>query len=511
MEAAEYVQQTTAVSQENGRDVVYVTGDSSASGWPSLYRYELGDVRAGGTGRFEKVGIAQNVPSFQGAGTIDSLNRLYIRTADVGGFPSRLAVWDLTKSDAANPVANKDIPVDLVLPSGTSFDVTSFDGMDYDGRRNKLVLWDGLSGTVWETKAVYDTSGNLLRQWVVTPVSSSTVARPDGNYATGVLGKWKFVPELGAFIALDNFASATGDAAVWIYKPIGWQNPGGNTPPTVTLTSPANGTSVAAPATVVVSANASDSDGSVSRVDFFAGATLIGSDTTAPYSITWSNVAAGSYALTAVAVDNGGASKTSSPVTLTVTAGATVTLQDGLNGYTGTRDAYLSSFYPSSNQGTGTDLLESASYADLVRFAIFQSEGGPVPNGATIVSATLSLYKSSYYDYTYQVARMLRNWDEVQVTWNVWRTGQPWSVAGATGAGTDYASVPDATVAAGWTPQWMTANVTTGVQAMSVGQPNNGWRLVRVSGNGNEKRFWSREYTGDPTLRPKLVVQYTVP
>jgi len=180
-------------------------------------------------------------------------------------------------------------------------------------------------------------------------VVGSATWRPDGNYATGVLGKWKFVPELGAFIALDNFASATGDAAVWIYKPIGWQNPGGNTPPTVTLTSPANGTSVAAPAAVVVSANASDSDGSVSRVDFFACATLIGSDTTAPYSITWSNVAAGSYALTAVAVDNGGASKTSSPVTLTVTAGATVTLQDGLNGYTGTRDAYLSMMAPQNS------------------------------------------------------------------------------------------------------------------------------------------------------------------
>jgi len=134
-----------------------------------------------------------------------------------------------------------------------------------------------------------------------------------------------------------------------------------------------------------------------------------------------------------------------------------------------------------------------------------------VPDGATISSATLSLYKSSSYDYTYQVMRMLRNWDESQSTWNVWRTGQSWSVAGAMGAGTDYASVADATASAGWNPQWMAANVTTGVQAMAAGQANNGWRLIRVSGNGNEKKFVSREYVIDRTLRPKLVVQYTVP
>jgi hypothetical protein len=308
-------------------------------------------------------------------------------------------------------------------------------------------------------------------------------------------------------VAVDNVGALTTSSPVTLTV-----TPG-NVPPTVTLTNPANGTSVAAPATVVVSANAGDSDGSVSRVDFYAGATLVGSDATAPYSVTWSDVAAGSYVLTAVAVDNAGASTTSSPATLTVTAsgGATVTLQDGLNGYAGTRDAYLSSWYPTSNLGTATELLESGNYADLVRFAIFQSEGGPVPNGATIVSATLSLYKSTYYDYTYQVSRMLRDWSESQVTWNSWRSGQPWSAAGAMGSGTDYASVADATAVAGWAPQWVTANVTTGVQAMAAGQPNNGWRLLRVSGNGNDKKFWSREYNGDQTLRPKLVVQYTVP
>jgi subtilisin family serine protease len=95
---------------------------------------------------------------------------------------------------------------------------------------------------------------------------------------------------------------------------------GGNAAPTVNLTAPANGATATAPATVTVSANAADSDGSITQVAFYAGTTLIGTDATAPYSLTWSGVAAGTYTLTAVATDNGGATTTSSGVTFTVTA-----------------------------------------------------------------------------------------------------------------------------------------------------------------------------------------------
>ena len=71
-----------------------------------------------------------------------------------------------------------------------------------------------------------------------------------------------------------------------------------NRPPTTSLTAPANGATFTAPATITIDATASDSDGTVARVDFFQGATQIGSDTTSPYSVTWSNVPAGTYSLT---------------------------------------------------------------------------------------------------------------------------------------------------------------------------------------------------------------------
>lgn len=94
----------------------------------------------------------------------------------------------------------------------------------------------------------------------------------------------------------------------------------GNSPPTVTLTQPTSGATFTAPATVNLAANASDPEGSVSKVEFLAGATKLGEDTTAPYTFTWSGIAAGTYAITARATDDLGFTTTSAASTITVTA-----------------------------------------------------------------------------------------------------------------------------------------------------------------------------------------------
>ena len=91
-----------------------------------------------------------------------------------------------------------------------------------------------------------------------------------------------------------------------------------NASPSVAITAPATSSTFAAPATVSISASANDTDGTVARVDFFSGGTAIGTDSSAPYEVVWSNVAAGSYTLTARAVDDDGAATTSAPVTITV-------------------------------------------------------------------------------------------------------------------------------------------------------------------------------------------------
>lgn len=88
--------------------------------------------------------------------------------------------------------------------------------------------------------------------------------------------------------------------------------------PTVQITSPASGTIYTTPASFVVNATASDSDGQITKVEFFQGSTRLGEDAAAPYSFNWSGVSAGSYSLTARATDNMGATATSSAVSVVV-------------------------------------------------------------------------------------------------------------------------------------------------------------------------------------------------
>ncbi len=93
-----------------------------------------------------------------------------------------------------------------------------------------------------------------------------------------------------------------------------------NQPPTVLLTSPANGTSSVAGTTINIAATASDADGSIAKVEFFAGANKLGEKTAAPYTYAWTNAVAGTYAITAKATDNAGATATSAATNITVTA-----------------------------------------------------------------------------------------------------------------------------------------------------------------------------------------------
>jgi hypothetical protein len=98
--------------------------------------------------------------------------------------------------------------------------------------------------------------------------------------------------------------------------------PADTTPPTVSITSPANGATVNG--TVPVSANASDNVGVVGVQFRMDGANFGAEDTTAPYSISWNTASAsnGSHTITAVARDAAGnRSPVSAPVTVTVANG----------------------------------------------------------------------------------------------------------------------------------------------------------------------------------------------
>ncbi len=91
-----------------------------------------------------------------------------------------------------------------------------------------------------------------------------------------------------------------------------------NASPTVSITSPASGAVLSSPANVTITANATD-DGTIAKVEFFDGGTLIGTAASSPYSVTVT-LAVGAHSLTAKATDNLGASTTSAAVSVTVNA-----------------------------------------------------------------------------------------------------------------------------------------------------------------------------------------------
>ncbi|TDM09103.1 MAG: hypothetical protein C4K60_07140 [Ideonella sp. MAG2] len=96
--------------------------------------------------------------------------------------------------------------------------------------------------------------------------------------------------------------------------------PPGNQAPTVALTAPQTQATVMQGADITLSANASDSDGRIDRVEFYDGGALIGISTNAPYRLAWPNAGAGVHALSARAVDNYGAATSSATVYLAVAA-----------------------------------------------------------------------------------------------------------------------------------------------------------------------------------------------
>jgi mono/diheme cytochrome c family protein len=124
-------------------------------------------------------------------------------------------------------------------------------------------------------------------------------------------------------VAKDAFGNSTTSAAVAVT--VTNVAPPDVTAPTVTLTAPAPAATVSG--TVAVTATAADNIG-VTQVEFFAGATSLGVDTTAPYSVNWNTttVTDGAFVLTGVAHDAAGNTTTSAAVNVTVQNTVVVTL-----------------------------------------------------------------------------------------------------------------------------------------------------------------------------------------
>jgi uncharacterized repeat protein (TIGR03803 family) len=155
--------------------------------------------------------------------------------------------------------------------------------------------------------AASDTDGNI------TNVQFFDGATSLGNVACGpysLSANLGFGSHTLTALATDNLGATTTSLPVTLFITT-------NAPPTVSFTSPTNGASFITPVEITVQAVASDSDGSVTNVQFFDGAASLGNVSTGPYNLSIS-LAVGLHSLVAVASDNFGAT-TASSVLVTVT------------------------------------------------------------------------------------------------------------------------------------------------------------------------------------------------
>jgi Bacterial Ig domain/Putative Ig domain len=156
-----------------------------------------------------------------------------------------------------------------------------------------------------------------------------------------------------------------------------------NIPPTVVISSPTNGALFFVPTNIAAAATATDSDGTVSHVDFFVNGALRQTEFAAPHDFAWNAVPAGTYQLTARATDNDGATTMSAPVSITVESNEPViSSTTSANGTTNSPFTYTitASKTPTSFNATGLPVGLSVNTSTGV------ISGTPSSNGSTAVT-----------------------------------------------------------------------------------------------------------------------------
>jgi hypothetical protein len=151
--------------------------------------------------------------------------------------------------------------------------------------------------------------------------------------------------------------------------------------PTVSFINPTNNSTKAAPGYYVVRAAASDTDGSIAKVDFYVGNTLLDTTTAAPWQVAWTNVAAGTYKLTARATDNRGAT-TDAVITVTIKPAAV------------SKTYYVSPTGSDSNTGLST----GGAFKSISKAATIAAAGDVVLIAPGTYRETVELIKSGTAD-----------------------------------------------------------------------------------------------------------------
>jgi hypothetical protein len=188
----------------------------------------------------------------------------------------------------------------------------------------------------------------------------------------------------------------------------------------------------------------------------------------------------------------------------------TISFQDGVNGYNGTRDTRLISANPNINYGNADELRLDGGGALTNESSLIYWDLTDIPIASTIDSVMITLDTTNSSNDTYEFYEMKRAWVEGEATWNNYAAGFSWGVPGADGT-----SDRGSTVLGTITPLNPDSN-TISLNAAGVGMvqswvnnpsSNNGFIIMDYS-NSNGAKFASSD---EPVVssRPKITVVYS--
>ena len=220
-----HVSGCTGYNSENGKDVVYVAARFGGGTGLSLARYVINNVNDPTQDEWKVVGGYRiSTSDTQPVCAYDPVMKVFLKRQD---NTTLFDYWNLAGAVNANNSQVKITPID---PTGefatlmaTSAIVLTQCSMDFDPIRRKYALWCG-DGRTWmiTPPAVIAPTG-----WTIEKQIAPTGAVPPANDGHGgVLGKWKYIPNLDAYIGLTNI----NEGQVWIYKPVGWTLGGAQLP-----------------------------------------------------------------------------------------------------------------------------------------------------------------------------------------------------------------------------------------------------------------------------------------
>jgi hypothetical protein len=273
--------------------------------------------------------------------------------------------------------------------------------------------------------------------------------------------------------------------------------PIGNIAPTTSLTAPANNATFQVSTPISLTATASDSDGAVSRVDFFVNAALTASDTTAPYSVTWTPSIVGSYTVTAKATDNLGGQTTSAPINISIVGAnspPSVNLTTPTNGASYTAGTPISVTATSTDPGGSVQSVKFYANSSLISTVVvspYTVSWSPAAGnysltamstdnaGATTMSTPVSIAIAASCSYTVSPAADLISAPSASGTFTVtsptgcsWQASSDssWLTTSSTGSGGGGVSF---SVAANFGSTSRTGTITVGGQSFTITQNAN--------------------------------------